>query len=233
MLEKISLGTSIVHKMATAALHKPSYITVTSVSTTIASGSIPYMSTASASSIHLYITVRKTVMSVFISSPIESPSLATLTSHSFAQETVPETSLTQNSNGTSTSQSLVQDTVSIPPPTQLSAKKPHQNTIAIVAGALGRFIFVCELLAGFYFLRGYRLRHQNSTEITSGHPIIPEKDEGKDPVHEMAGKRKFGYPRPEVEWNSLSELEQGGSGRHQGPVQLSSSFHRINTSYWL
>ncbi|TEY71201.1 hypothetical protein BOTCAL_0099g00280 [Botryotinia calthae] len=233
MSDKISLRTSVVQKMAIANLHEPLYVTITSVSTMIASGSIPYISTASASSIYLYITVSKTVIAASVSSSIESFSLATLTSRSPAQKTVLEPSLTRNSNVTTTSQSLVQCTVFIPLLTQSSTKNPHQNTIAIVAGAFGGFIFVCVLLAGFYFLRGYRLRHQNSTEITNGHPILPKKDEGKDPVHEIAGEGKLWYPRREGEGNSLSELEQGGSGKHQEPVELSSSFHRINTSYWL
>ncbi|TGO23167.1 hypothetical protein BPAE_0142g00300 [Botrytis paeoniae] len=219
--------------MATAILHEPSYVTVTSVSTMIASGSISYTSTASVSSIYLYITVSKTVIAASVSSSTESPSLATLNSRSLAQETVPEPSLTPNSNDTSTSQSLVQETVSIPSPTQLSIETPHQNTTAIVAGALGGFIFVCMLLAGFYFLRDYRLRHQTSTEVRNDHSILPEKDDGKDPVHEMTGEGKLECPRQEIEGNSLSELEQGGGGKHQEPVELLSSFPLIGTSYWL
>ncbi|KAF7952877.1 hypothetical protein EAE96_006101 [Botrytis aclada] len=219
--------------MATATLHEPSYITVTSVSTIIASGPISYISTASASSIELYITISKTVTAVSVSPSTESPSSATLTSRSLAQETVPESPLTRNSNETSTSQLLVQETVSVLSPTQSSVETSHQNTTAIVAGALGGFIFVCILLAGLYFLRGYRLKLQTSTEIMNNHSILPQKDDGKDPVHEMTGEGKLGCPPREIEGNSLSELEQGGSGKHQEPVELSSSFHRIGTSYWL
>ncbi|KAF7895585.1 uncharacterized protein EAF01_009547 [Botrytis porri] len=219
--------------MATATLHEPSYITVTSVSTMIASGSISYISAASESSIYLYITVSKTVNATSVPSSTESRSLVTLTSRSLAQETELEASLTQNSNDAFNSQSLVQETVSIPSPTQSSIETPHQNTTAIIAGALGGFIFVCMLLAGFYFLRGYQLRHQTSTEFRNGHPILPGKDDGNDHVHEMTGEGRLGCPRQEIEGNSVSELEQRGSGNHQEPVELSSSFHRIGTSYWL
>ncbi|KAF7916970.1 uncharacterized protein EAE98_010401 [Botrytis deweyae] len=233
MSEETSTGTSIVQTMMTATLHEPSYITVTSVSTMIASSYISYISTEIVSSIYLYITVSKTVIAASVSSSIESSSLMTLTSRSLTQETIPEPSLTQKSNDTSSSQSLVQETVFIPSPTQSSIATSHQNTTAIVAGALGGLIFVCMLLAGFYFLRGYRLRHKISTKDINGHSILPEKGDGKDPVHEMTGEGKVGCPRQEIEGNSLSELEQGGSRKHQEPVELTSSFPRIGTSYCL
>lgn len=89
---------------------------------------------------------------------------------------------------------------------------------------------MCMLLVGFYFLRGYLLRHQASTTVRNIHSILPEKDDGKDLVHEMTGEGKLGYPRQEIEGNSLSELEQGRSGKHQEPVELLSSFPRIGTS---
>ncbi|TGO20167.1 hypothetical protein BTUL_0001g01790 [Botrytis tulipae] len=233
MSEKTSTGTSIVQTIATATLHEPSYITVTSVSTVIASSYVSYISDESASSIYLYITVSKTIIAASDSSSIEPPSLTTITSRSLTQETVAKPSTTQKFNDTSTSQSLVQETMPIPSPTQSSIETTYKNTTAIVAGALGGFIFVGMLLAGFYFLRGYQLRHRTTNKARNDQSILPEKDDGKDPIHEMTGEGKLGYPRQEIEGNSLSELEQGGSGKHQEPVELLSSFPRIGTSSWL
>ncbi|KAF7947337.1 uncharacterized protein EAE97_004586 [Botrytis byssoidea] len=233
MSEKTSTGTSIVQTIATATLHEPSYTTVTSVSTVIASSYVSYISAESASSIYLYINVSKTIIAASDSSFIEPPLLTAIASRSLMQETVAIPSSTQKFNDTSVSQSLVRETVSIPSPTQSSIETTHKNTTAIVAGDLRGFIFVGMLLAGYYFLRGYQLRHRIATKARNDQLILPEKDDGKDPVHEITGEGKLGYPRQDIEGNSLSGLEQGGSGEHQEPVELLISFPRIGTSNWL
>ncbi|TGO66264.1 hypothetical protein BOTNAR_0064g00010 [Botryotinia narcissicola] len=204
MSEKFSTGKSIVQTIATATLHEPSYINVT-----------------------------KTIIAASDSSFIEPPSLTAIASRSLMQETVAIPSSTQKFNYTSVSQSLVRETVSIPSPTRSSIETTHKNTTAIVAGDLRGFIFVGMLLAGYYFLRGYQLRHRTATKARNDQSILPEKDDGKNPVHEMTREGKLGYTRQEIEGNSLSELEKGGRGKHQEPVELLSSFPCIGTSYWL